>query len=51
MLIQYNLDEEFLPENEYFNNILTMKKITKKQYKGVKLFYEKMKFKNLREYL
>ena len=32
-------------------NILTMKKITKKQYKEVKLFYEKMKFKNLREYL
>ena len=28
-----------------------MKKITKKQYKEVKLFYEKMKFKNLREYL
>ena len=28
-----------------------MKKITKKQYKEVKLFYEKMEFKNLREYL
>ena len=25
-----------------------MKKITKKQYKEVKLFYEKMEFKNLR---
>ena len=47
----YNLDEEFLPKKKYFNNILTMKKITKKQYKQVKLFYEKMKFKNLREYL
>ena len=46
-----NLDEEFLPKKKYFNNILTMKKITKKQYKEVKLFYEKMKFKNLREYL
>ena len=46
-----NLDEEFLPKKRYFNNILTMKKITKKQYKEVKLFYEKMKFKNLREYL
>ena len=46
-----NLDEEFLPKEKYFNNILTMKKITKKQYKEVKLFYEKMKFKNLREYL
>ena len=32
-------------------NILTMKKITKKQYKEVKLFYEKMEFKNSREYL
>ena len=46
-----NLDEEFLPKKKYFNNILTMKKITKKQYKEVELFYEKMKFKNLREYL
>ena len=46
-----NLDEESLPKKKYFNNILTMKKITKKQYKEVKLFYEKMKFKNFREYL
>ena len=46
-----NLYEEFLPKKKYFNNILTMKKITKKQYIEVKLFYEKMKFKNLREYL
>ena len=46
-----NLDEEFLPKKKYFNNILTMKKITKKQYKKVKLFYRKMEFKNLREYL
>ena len=45
------LDEEFLPKKKYFNNILTMKKITKKQYKEVKLIYKKMKFKNLREYL
>ena len=45
------LDEEFLPKKKYFDNILTMKKINKKQYKEVKLFYEKMKFKNLREYL
>ena len=36
-----NLDEEFLPKKKYFNNILTMKKITKKQYKKVKLFYKK----------
>ena len=46
-----NLHEEFLPKKKYFNNILTMKKITKKQYKEVKLSCEKMEFKNLREYL
>ena len=46
-----NLDEEFLPKKKSFNNILTMKKITNKQYKEVKLLYEKMKFKNLSEYL
>ena len=28
-----------------------MQKITKKQYKLVELFYEKMNFRNLREYL
>ena len=46
-----NLDEEFLPKKKYFNNILTIKKITKKQYEEVKLFYKKMEFKNSREYL
>ena len=46
-----NSDEESLPKKKYFNIILTMKKIAKKQYKEVKLFYEKMKFKNLTEYL
>ena len=46
-----NLDEKFLPKKKYLDNILTMKKITKKQYKEVKLFYDKMKFKNLKEYL
>ena len=40
-----NLDEEFLPKKKYFNNILTMKKITKKQYKEVKLFYKKWNLK------
>ena len=40
-----NLDEKFLPKKKYFDNILTMKKITKKQYKEVKLFYDKMKLK------
>ena len=46
-----NLDEKCLPKKKYVNNILTMQKITKKQYKQVKLFYEKMNFRNLREYL
>ena len=36
-----NLDEEFLPKKKYFYNILTMKKINKKQYKNVKSFYKK----------
>ena len=45
------LDEKCLPKKKYVNNILTMQKITKKQYKQVKLFYEKMNFRNLREYL
>ena len=38
-------------QKKYFDNILTLKKITKKEYNRVKLFYKKMKFKNLREYL
>ena len=46
-----SLNEKDLPEKKYFDNILTMKKINKKQYKKVKLFYKKMEFKNLREYL
>ena len=46
-----NLNEEFLPKKKDFYNQLTMKKITNKEYKKVKLFYEKMKFKNLKEYL
>ena len=46
-----NLNEEFLPKKKDFYNQLTMKKITNKEYKKVKLFYEQMKFKNLREYL
>ena len=45
------LNEKFLPEKKYFNNILTIKDITDKEYKHVKSFYKKMKFKNLREYL
>ena len=46
-----NLNEKDLPEKKYFDNIVTMKKVTNKQYSKSKLFYEKMKFKNLREYL
>ena len=46
-----NSNDEFLPNKKYFNNILTMKKINKKEYNKVKLFYKKMKFKTLREYL
>ena len=46
-----NLNEEFLPPKKDFYNILTMNEITNKEYKNVKLFYKKMKFKNLKEYL
>ena len=45
-----NLNEKVLPEKKYYN-ILTMKNILDKEYDDVKLFYKKMKFKNLREYL
>ena len=46
-----NLHEVNLPEKKFFNNILTMKDITDKEYNEVKLFYRNMGFKNLREYL
>ena len=46
-----NLNEKEIPEMKEFDNILTMKKITKDEYENVKLFYKKMKFKNLKEYL
>ena len=46
-----NLNEKDLPEKKEFYNILTMNEITNKEYKNVKLFYKKMKFKNSREYL
>ena len=46
-----NLNEKDLPEKKEFYNILTMNEITNKEYKNVKLFYEKMKFKDLKEYL
>ena len=46
-----NLNEEFLPPKKEFYNILTMEEIKDDEYKNVKLFYKKMKFKNLRKYL
>ena len=46
-----NLNEKDLPEKKEFYNKLMMNEITNKEYKNVKLFYKKMKFKNLREYL
>ena len=46
-----NLNEKYLPEKKYFNNLLTMKDITDKEYNNVKSFYKKMKFKNLRQHL
>ena len=46
-----NLDEKNLPEMKNFDNILTMKEITDEEYKELKLFYKKMGFKNLKEYL
>ena len=46
-----NLNEQSLPEKKYFNNILTIKDISDEEYNNIKLFYKKMKFKNLREYL
>ena len=46
-----NLNEKDLPEKKYFDNILTMKNISDKEYKKVKLFYKKLKFRNFKEYL
>ena len=46
-----NLNEKYLPEKKYFDNILTMKNISDKEYENVKSFFKKKKFKNLRQYL
>ena len=46
-----NLHEENIPDKSQFYNILTMKKITNKEYNEVKKIYKLMKFKNLKEYL
>ena len=40
-----------LDKNGEFYNTLIMKNISDDEYEKVKLFYKKMKFKNLREYL
>ena len=45
------LNEKDLPCKKKFYNKLTMNEITNKEYENVELFYKKMKFKNLREYL
>ena len=36
-----NLNEKDLPEKKYFDNMLTMKNISDKEYENVKLFYKK----------
>ena len=46
-----NLENENLPEKKHFNNILTMKDISDKEYNNIESFYKKMKFKNIKEYL
>ena len=46
-----NLNGKVLPQKKYFDNILTMKNISDKEYLNVKSFYKKMKFKSLRQYL
>ena len=46
-----NLNEKDLPEKKYFDNILTMKKLSNKEYNKIKSFYKKMKFKNIKECL
>ena len=40
----------YLKKKDFYNK-LTMNEITDEEYENVKLFYKKMKFKNLREYL
>ena len=46
-----NLNEKILPSKKEFYNKLTMNEITDEEYENVKLFYKKMKFKNISEYL
>ena len=36
-----NLENENLPEKKYFNNILTMKDISDKEYNNIESFYKK----------
>ena len=46
-----NLHETELPSKHHFDNILTMNKITYKEYHKVLKFYKRMKFENVRQYL
>ena len=46
-----NMYETNLPDKKHFDNKLSMQKIKNKEYKKVQLFYKKMEFKNLKEYL
>ena len=48
---KFNLENENLPDEKHFYNMLKLKDITDKEYRIVKEFYKDMKFKNIREYL
>ena len=37
----HNLNDKFLPEKKYFDNILILKNISNEEYDDVKLFYKK----------
>ena len=46
-----NLENEKLPDKKDFYNMLKLKDINDNEYEEIKIFYENMKFKNIREYL
>ena len=46
-----DINAKFYQKKNNIDNVLTLKNISDKEYDDVKLFYKKMKFKNLREYL
>ena len=45
------INPDNLDEKEHFYNQLTMEEIKDDEYENLKIFYKKMKFKNLRKYL